>query len=108
MNQSLKRRLVRALAVLVLLGAILPNVGYVGHWTIGGLNAPAEAADGHADHCHGTSSCADSGGFGLQWWIEGEGAPTLDLGGERAADAERAPRPLESAPAILDPPPRYA
>ena len=107
MSASSKRRFVRVLAVVVLLGAILPNVAYVGHWTIAGLGAPAEASDGHADHCHGASSCAENV-FGLQWWIEGDGAPALDIGAERAADPEGVPQPLQAAPMSLDPPPRYA
>jgi hypothetical protein len=107
MSASSKRRFVRVLAVIVLLGAVLPNVAYVGHWNVAGLGAPAESEDGHANHCHGSTSCADSV-FGLQWWIEGDGGPTLDTGDERAADPEGAPRPLEAAPTTLDPPPQHA
>ncbi len=100
----------RVLALVVLLGAILPNVTYIGHWTVRGLEtATAEAnADGHANHCHGSSACADQAAYGLQWWAEGEDALTLDGGLERAQAPEGDPSPIEPVIAPVDPPPQYA
>lgn len=110
MTAGRKRRFVRAMALIVLLGAILPNVTYVGHWTIRGLEAAsAEASsDGHTDHCHGASSCANQAGYGLQWWAEGEDGLALGGGPERAHVAGGDPSPVEPIVAPLDPPPRYA
>ncbi len=105
-----RRRFVRAVALLVLLGAILPNVTYIGHWTVRGLEtATAHAnADGHANHCHGSSACADQAAYGLQWWAEGEDAPILDGGPDRALAPEQTPSPSDPVIAPLDPPPQYA
>ncbi len=99
----------RAVALIVLLGAILPNVTYIGHWTIRGLEtANAEAhADGHADHCHGASSCADQAAYGLQWWTEGQDGLILDGGPERAHFGEGDPSPIEPVIAPVNPPPQY-
>jgi hypothetical protein len=110
MSEARKRRFVRVLALVVLLGAILPNVTYIGHWTIRGLEtANAEAsADSHANHCHGSSACADQAAYGLQWWTEAEDALNLNGGRERAQAPERDASPIEPIIAPLDPPPQYA
>ena len=81
----------RAMALIVLLGAILPNVTYVGHWSIRGLEAAAAgtSADGHANHCHGSSACADQAAYGLQWWSDAEATVSLDSGLMRAGPRER-------------------
>ncbi len=100
----------RALALVVLLGAILPNVTYIGHWTIRGLEtANAEAnADSHANHCHGSSACSDQAVNGLQWRTEAEDALNLNGDVERAQSPERDASPIEPVIAPLDPPPQYA
>jgi hypothetical protein len=106
---SRERPFVRAVALIVLVGAILPNVTYIGHWTIRSLEAPtAEAnADGHTNHCHGVSSCADQAAYGLQWWDEGHGGVVLDGGPERAVAPGRAPSAADAVVSPLDPPPKY-
>ncbi len=102
----------RVMALVVLLGAILPSVTYVGHWTIRGLGhvttTTEASAQDHANHCHGPSACADQVAYGLQWWWDSE--KTLSLGGdpERAQAPEGAPSPTEPVIAPVDPPPRYA
>ena len=110
MSEARKRRFVRVLALVVLLVAILPNVTYVGHWTIRGLEtATAEAgADSHANHCHGSSACSDQAAYSLQWWTEAEDALNLNGGRERARAPERDASPIEPIIAPLDPPPQYA
>ncbi len=110
MSEARKKRLVRVVALVVLLGAILPNITYIGHWTIRGLEtANAEAsADGHANHCHGSSACADQATYGLQWWTEAEDALNLTGGPERAQAPERNASPIEPIVALPDPPPQYA
>jgi hypothetical protein len=110
MSEARKRRFVRVLALVVLLGAILPNVTYIGHWTIRGLEtAHAEdSGDGHANHCHGSSTCADQAAYGLQWLTEAEDALILHGGRERAQIPERDASPIELVIAPLDPPPQYA
>lgn len=110
MREARQRRFVRVVALVVLLGAILPTVTYVGHWSIRGLEAAAAdtSAGGHANHCHGSSSCADQAAYGLQWWWQGEDAVVLDGGPERALAPEKAPSPRDPVVARLDPPPQYA
>ncbi len=110
MSEARKRRLVRVLALVVLLGAILPNITYIGHWTIRGLETAntATSADGHANHCHSSSACADQAAYGLQWWTEGGDALNLNGGRERVQAPERDASPIEPIIAPLDPPPQYA
>ena len=110
MSEARKRRFVRVLALVVLLLAILPNVAYIGHWTIRGLETgTAEAdADSHANHCHGSSACSDQAAYSLQGWTEAEDALNLNGGRERAQAPERDASPIEPIIARLDPPPQYA
>lgn len=110
MRDARQRRFVRVLALIVLLGAILPSVTYVGHWTVRGLEAVNVEAhdDGHANHCHGSSACSDQAAYGLQWWARGEDSLILDGGPQRALDPERTPSPTDPVVAPLDPPPQYA
>ena len=109
MNAARQRRFVRVVALVVLLGAILPQVTYLGHWSIQGLNVTAAASsDGHANHCHGSSACADQAASGLQWWSDAEAAVSLDSGLMRAGPRERdasASDPFISPP---ERPPQYA
>jgi hypothetical protein len=101
---------VRVVALVVLLVAILPNVTYVGHWTIRGLEtttAHASAPD-HANHCHGPSACADQTGYGLQWWWDNQNALVLDGGPDQALAPEQTPSLSDPIIAPLDPPPRSA
>jgi len=109
MNAARQRRFVGVVALVVLLGAILPNVTYVGHWSIRGLGgAGAASNDGHANHCHGSSACADQAAYGLQWWSDAEAAVSLDSGLMRAGPRERdasASDPFISPP---ERPPQYA
>ncbi len=97
-------------ALVVLLGAILPSVTYIGHWTIRGPEtATAQAsADGHAIHCHGSSACADQVGYALEWLTDSQDALILDGGSERALAPEQAPSHSDPVIVPLDPPPQYA
>ena len=112
MTAARQRRFVRVVALVVLLGAILPSVTYVGHWTIRGLGhvsaTTAASAQDHTNHCHGPSACAHQSAYGLQWWWDSE--KTSNLGGdpERAQAPEGSPSPTEPVIAPVDPPPRYA
>jgi hypothetical protein len=110
MTEARQRRFVRTLSLIVLIAAILPNVTFVGHWTIRWLPAPAAeaSADGHANHCHGSSGCADGAAYGFQWSIEGD--ETLSLGGdsERAEPIENESAPSDPGIAPPDRPPQYA
>ena len=112
MSEARQRRFLRVVALVVLLGAILPSVTYVGHWTIRGLetaNAAAQAnTDDHANHCHGSSACADQAGYGLQWWWDNQKDLFLDGGPLRALAPEQTPALTDPIIAPLDPPPRYA
>lgn len=69
------QRLLKRGALLVLFLAVLPNVLYIGHLPLPGLDAemhihtPAEARD-HANHCHlGPASCGDQPALVGTWWI---------------------------------------
>jgi hypothetical protein len=110
MHNGRQRRLVRVVALVVLLGAILPNVTFIGHWSIRGLGDTAAhaSAGGHANHCHGSSSCADQVGYDLQWWKETEAAVTLDSDQERTQAPERDSSPIEPVIIPPDPPPQFA
>lgn len=108
MTPARRRRFVRLLALVVLLGAVLPNVTYVGHWTFRGLEHAAMNPDGHANHCHGTSACAGEAAYGLKWVTEGSDDLLLGGGHQTAADPEPPPSPSEAFIAPLDPPPQHA
>ena len=109
MSEARKRRLVRVVALVVLLGAILPNVTYVGHWSIRGLGGAAAASnDGHANHCHGSSACANQAVYGLQWWSDAEAIVSLDGGLTRAEPRERDPSPSDPFISPPERPPQYA
>ena len=109
MDAARQRRFVRTVAFVVLLGAILPQVTYLGHWSLQGLNATAEAAaDGHAYHCHGSPACADQAAYGLQWGSDMQDAVSLDGGLTRAAPRERDASTSDGFIAPLERPPQYA
>jgi hypothetical protein len=109
MNSARQRRFVRIVAFVVLLGAILPQVTYLGHWSIRGLSVSAAASsDGHANHCHGSPACADQAAYGLQWWSDMEDALSLDGGLARAAPPERDASTSDAFIAPLERPPQYA
>ena len=109
MNPFRQRRFVRMVAFIVLLGAILPQVTYLGHWSIRGLSvSAAPAEDGHAYHCHGSPACADQAAYGLQWWSDMGDALSLDSGLMRADPRER---DASTSDAFISPPerpPQYA
>ena len=109
MDSARQRRFVRIVAFVVLLVAILPQVTYLGHWSIRGLGSAAAASnDGHANHCHGSSACADQAAYGLQLWSDAEAAVSLDGGLTRAAPRER---DASTSDAFISPPerpPQYA
>ena len=109
MNAARQRRFVGVVALVVLLGAILPNVTYLGHWSIRGLSVSAAATgDGHANHCHGSPACADQAAYGLQWWSDMEDALSLDGGLTRAEPRERDASTSDAFIAPPERPPKYA
>ena len=109
MNTARQRRFVRVVALVVLLGAILPQVTSLGHWSIRGLGgAAAVADDGHANHCHGSPACADQAAYGLQWWSDMEDALSLDDGLTQAAPRERDASTSDAFIAPPERPPKYA
>jgi hypothetical protein len=93
--------------VIVLLGAILPNISYVGHWTIPGLGGATASADGHSGHCHG-SSCQQQAAYSLPWWADDEGGVVLGGGPQWALPPLRAPSLSDPVVIPLDHPPQYA
>ena len=108
-TQARQRRFVRVVAFIVLLGAILPQVTYLGHWSLQGLNTTAEAsADGHAYHCHGSPACADQAAYGLQWWSDLADALSLDSGLMRAEPDARDASTSDAFIAPPERPPQYA
>lgn len=109
MTSGRRRGLLRAMALLVLVGAILPQLTYFGHWHVPGLDRATAAVDGdgHADHCHG-SACAGKAASGLQWAPATQPGLTLDGGPQRAQPTAIQPSPRDPAVLPLDPPPRYA
>ena len=84
MKPTGRRRILRVVAVAVLLAAIVPNVIYAGHWASMAVSADAmEAAV--ADHDHsGHSHGAVSGGSGA-WWVNEQTVASLDSGQQQAA-----------------------
>jgi hypothetical protein len=109
MREGHKRRFVRVGAVIVLLGAILPNVTYLGHWTIPGLGGATAHVedDGHSGHCHG-SSCPQQAAYSLPWWADSEGGVVLAGGPQWALAPQRAPSLSDPVVIPLHPPPQYA
>ena len=109
MDAPRQRRFVRVVALIVLLGAILPQVTYLGHWSIHGLNVTAEAGDdGHANHCHGSPACADQAAYGLQFWSDMEGTVSLDGDLMRAEPRERDASTSDGFISPPERPPQYA
>lgn len=104
----------QAVALVVLIGAILPNVTFMGHWNFAGLaGSTAHAhthahAHAHADHCHGSSSCADQAAHALPWWSEATSASAGGSDSQRAAAPGQEPSPVEPEIGRLHPPPQYA
>jgi len=109
MNTARQRRFVPIVAFVVLLGAILPQVTYLGHWSIRGLSVSAAAAgDGHANHCHGSPACADQAAYGLQWWSDMQDTVSLDSGLMRAEPRESDASTSDAFIAPPERPPQYA
>ena len=110
MRPRQRERLIALGAMVVLMLAVLPNVLWLGHWSVPGLGATAEAAarHDHASHCHGSASCADQAGYGLQWWSEREGTLVLAGGAEREQAPVQAASVSQPPVPPLDPPPRYS
>ena len=109
MDAARQRRFVRIIAFVVLLLAILPQVTYLGHWSIRGVGAAAAAPeDGHANHCHGSPACADQAAYGLQWWSDMQDAVSLNGGLMRAEPRERDASTSDAFISPLERPPQYA
>ena len=109
MDAARQRRFVRVFALLVLLAAILPQVTYLGHWSIRGLSVSATAGgDGHANHCHGSSACADQAAYGFQWLSDTQDAVSLDGGLARAEPRQRDASPADAFVSPPERPPKHA
>jgi hypothetical protein len=109
MTGGRRAKLIRIFCVLVLVGAILPNVTYVGHWSFFGLvRAEPPTADGHASHCHGDSYCTGGAASGLVWTTADNPTPSLDGAPERVEHLRHDIAPDDPALIPLSPPPRYA
>ncbi|MEX0683506.1 MAG: hypothetical protein WD904_04280 [Dehalococcoidia bacterium] len=102
-----RNRFVRSVARFILLGVLLPNFVYLGHWTTTGTEAhetthhhrqpDAAADDAHTLHCHtGISKCGGAQAMVGALWV-GEDA------GLFAPDD--APKPILLAPAAIAPEP---
>ncbi len=108
-----RERLIAFGAWFVLLAALLPNVTYMGHWPIGGLDVhfdegsdPAAALAEHEDHCHvGPAHCGGGESMvGTPFAGEDSGALSLP-GSEMKFDALHDQRPQDGfAARILQPP----
>jgi hypothetical protein len=92
-----QQRIVRLGAAFIMVGAMLPNVTFLGHWpadqTHSHVTGQADAQS-HADHCHdGPSSCGPHALVGTWWVGDGEtisldSAPRLVAGSEDETAAE--------------------
>ncbi len=117
MKRELLRRsgLVSAMAVFILLGAVLPNVAYLGHGQSAPShdhsshqpNAPQNAAgEEHALHCHaGPAGCAGAQSMVGAIWV-GEDSGLLAPGGETRTTLDSPQPTTPEAPVflILEPP----
>ncbi len=109
-----RERLIAFGALFVLLAALLPNVTYMGHWPIGGLDVhfdagvdPAAALAEHEDHCHvGPAHCGGGESMvGTPFAGEDSGALSLP-GSEMKFDAGHGQRPQDGFAARIFQPPR--
>jgi hypothetical protein len=108
-----RERLIAFGAWFVLLAALLPNVTYLGHWPIGGLDVhfddgadPAATLAEHEDHCHvGPAHCGGGESMvGTPFAGEDSGALSFP-GSEMKFDAGHDQRPQDGfAARILQPP----
>ncbi len=104
--------LVRAGALAVLAGVVLPNLAFVGHWSGGGHAHPIHseaAAVEHATHCHlGPSRCAGQADFTGAWWT-GHAPSSITTGAtERMVPSPDALSETDPPAARLLDPPRAA
>ncbi len=76
MPRAFSPRFLRISALLVLLGAVLPNVLYVGHWPIFGEtheHLSPEEAEEHAEHCHlAPAKCSGEATLTGTWSLGGD------------------------------------
>jgi hypothetical protein len=98
----------------VLLMAIVPNVFYVGHWSLPGLQhdhsiASLEDLHEHAAHCHvGPSECTGPHAMAGAWWV-GDAPLELAIGAQPRIIEQSSDNPVPDVPASRIPhPPRYA
>ena len=117
MKKDLIRRsgLVSAMAVFILLGAVLPNVAYVGHaqpapphdHASHQSNAPQDSTgEEHALHCHaGAAGCAGAQSTVGAIWV-GEDSGLIAPVGETRTTHDSAQPTIPEAPVfpILEPP----
>ncbi len=109
---SRRERLIAFGAWFVLLAALLPNVTYMGHWPIGGLDVHLDSGDAaatlaeHEQHCHvGPAHCGGGESMvGTPFAGDESGALSLP-GSEIKFDAVYDQRPRDGfAARILQPP----
>ena len=108
-----QKRLIRAGARIVLFGAFLPNLLFLGHWPIdpGGdhhFHTHAEA-EAHAAHCHTSASqCAGESAM-AGTFRAGDDAPPISADGPLRQIERRERDPLQEPDLPIDtPPPRFA
>lgn len=110
------RRLLRLATMVVLIGAILPNVFFIGHLPIPGVAAENEypltsqEVRAHASHCHyDPAGCSDhSHPSTSSWWLAGDtrlATPstvrTTSIVSEDTEVPQVIPTPPEKPPQIL-------
>lgn len=115
MRQTVRQHsFVRIMSVVVLLGAILPNVLYLGHWPIRGVHGTHthvhsdQQSQSHASHCHyGPASCFDQPLVSTDWWLSDDQWSTLFDNEPQRVESYTDDITLESPVFRLKPPPRY-
>src|SRR5712692_642338 len=100
--------------MVILLGAVLPNVTYMDHWPIWGggedheVHGEAEA-DAHAAHCHtGPSKCSNEQALVGSWWVGDEPMRISPNPPSHEIESKRESTVAEPLPAIITPPPQNA
>ena len=113
MRKLRRDRLIRVGGLVILLAAVMPNVLYLGHWSVageahGGIHTAAEAEE-HAAHCHlGPAKCSGQASFTWTWTIgdhEWSLAPNARPQQIELGEYEHYAEPSLS---IDTPPPRFA
>lgn len=106
-----QRRFVRRMRLVVLIGAILPNVTFFGHWHVPGLGGLADvraSAESHKTHCHGDPDCSEQPSLAGAWWASEDATPVSLDSERRAIDPRHEAKPDDGHAYFQTPPPRLA